>query len=61
MSNPRLINSPLFGESIILSGREREELDELISESPVDVFQSLNKFLNGKGLMIQIIQDHNIK
>jgi len=50
-----MIDSPILGESVILSEYERDELDQLTYESPVDVFQSLNKYLNTRGLMLNVL------
>lgn len=44
--------SPLFGESELASLEEQAFLDQLAKECPVSVFQTLNRFLNTRGIAI---------
>ena len=47
-------SSPLLGSSQILSDDGKRTLELLVSNSPLAVFQALNKKFNKKGLCSQI-------
>lgn len=46
--------SSLFGESLDLNEEEQDKLNEMVKESPVAVFQALNKHLNELGFLISV-------
>lgn len=47
-------NSQIFGETREATDNELEDIRTILQETPVAVFQELNKILNEKGLCISI-------
>lgn len=47
-------NSPIFGRTRNGTPVEREAVSKMVEETPVTVFQELNKALNKRGMMISI-------
>ena len=47
-------NSPIFGETRHGSDDERKQIAKAVAETPVTVFQELNKKMNELGLFISI-------
>ncbi len=54
MFQDEFIDSPVFGESKILTDAGENVLKLLMSTSPVAVFQALNRALNEKDLCISV-------
>lgn len=52
--HPNNVNSRIFGQSRRASIHELSLIEALVTECPVDVFQSLNKQLNESGLCISM-------
>lgn len=48
------INSPIFGKSQECDITQKIMIRSLVAQSPVEVFQVLNKKLNEKGLCLSI-------
>ena len=47
-------NSPLFGKTRDATDDERSQIKSFVDDTPVAVFQELNKNLNARGLCIMI-------
>jgi hypothetical protein len=50
-----MFDSPIFGTTRHGSDEERAQIAQVVDETPVTVFQELNKKLNERGLCISII------
>lgn len=47
-------NSPIFGETRHATDEEKAAIQRAVEETPVAVFQALNKHMNARGLLIGI-------
>ncbi len=54
-------NSPVFGETRHGTEDERVQISKAVAETPVTVFQELNKKLNERGLCISIMAKEEIQ
>lgn len=54
-------NSPIFGETRHGSDDERTRIAKAVAETPVTVFQELNKKLNERGFCISIISKEEMQ
>ena len=48
-------DSPIFGRTRHASKEEKDQITKAVDETPVTVFQELNKKLNERGLCISIM------
>lgn len=53
-SSGALIDSPLFGLCQALSEYDAERLRRITQDSPLAVFQALNRALNARGMRIHV-------
>lgn len=54
-------NSPVFGETRHGSDDERAQIAKAVADTPVTVFQELNKTLNERGLCISIMSKDELQ
>lgn len=53
--------SPIFGETRHGSDDERAQIAQIVAETPVTVFQELNKKMNERGFCISIMSKDEIQ